>query len=191
MRSPGLLTALHLIAVAAILQPSPGAARDWKMLEDQSRLEFVFRQMGSPVRGKWREFTADIRFDPADLASARVETVIQVDSVDTGNSERDAGIIGADWFDAAAHPTATFTSTGFAHQGGDDYLVTGELTIRGITETIELPMTIAVDGDRATASGTIDLDRRSFEIGRGDWASDAAVGYDVVLQIDVSAEAAN
>jgi polyisoprenoid-binding protein YceI len=111
--------------------------------------------------------------------------------VNTGNSERDAGIVGADWFDTATHPTASFVSSDFAHQGGDAYLVTGELTVRGITESVELPMTISINGSTATAAGTIDLDRRTFEVGRGDWASDAAVGHGVVLEIEVTAEAAD
>jgi polyisoprenoid-binding protein YceI len=190
MRS-SLRPASLLLALSAAIAAAPAEARDWTMVADESRLEFVFRQMGSPIRGQWQDFTTDITFDPADLADARVQTTIQIDSVDTGNAERDAGIVGADWFDTASHPTASFTSTGFAHQGGDDYLVTGELTIRGITEVIEMPMTIAVDGDSATANATIDLDRRTFEIGRGDWASDAAVGYDVILEIEVRAEAAD
>jgi polyisoprenoid-binding protein YceI len=188
MRLSLLLLAVPL-ALSTVAATTPAAARDWIMIQDSSRLEFVFRQMGSPLRGKWREFSADITFDAADLANARVETLIRIDSVDTGNAERDAGIVGADWFDTESHPTATFTSTSFAHQGGDDYLVTGELTIRGITEVIELPMTIAVDGDSAVARASIDLDRRTFEIGRGDWASDAAVGHDVVLEIELVAEA--
>ncbi len=188
MRTSRLLAALPLALTSAIAA-TPAEAREWAMVEEESRLAFIFRQMGSPIRGQWQDFTTDITFDPADLDAASVQTVIQIDSVDTGNSERDAGIVGADWFDTATHPTASFTSTDFAHQGGDDYLVTGELTIRGITEVIEMPMTISVDGDSATATAAIDLDRRSFEIGRGDWASDAAVGYDVVLEIEVVAEA--
>jgi polyisoprenoid-binding protein YceI len=159
------------------------------MLPEDSSLAFTFRQMSSPLTGRFDEFTTDITFDPGDLANASVTTEIAIDSVDTGNAERDAGITGADWFDTASYPTATFRSTGFSHAGGDSYTVTGELTIRDVTETIELPMTIRIDGDAATANGTIELDRRTFEIGRGDWASDAAVGYDVVLEIAVAAEA--
>lgn len=188
---PSLLLATLPLVLSSVLVANSAEARDWTMVKDQSRLEFVFRQMGSPIRGKWQDFTTDITFDPADLDAASVRTEIRIDSVDTGNAERDAGIVGADWFDTASHPTATFTSTGFAHQGGDDYLVTGELTIRGITEVIDMPMTIAVDGDSAIAKATIDLDRRTFEIGRGDWASDAAVGYDVILEIEVRARAAD
>ncbi len=190
MRSSVLLATLPL-AFSAAIAAAPAKARDWTMIEEASRLEFVFRQMGSPIRGRWRNFSTDITFDADDLANARVATLIRIDSVDTGNPERDAGIVGADWFDSASHPTASFAGTGFTHQGGDDYLVTGELTIRGITEVIEMPMTITVDGDTATASAAIDLDRRTFGIGRGDWASDAAVGHDVILEIEVVAEAAD
>jgi polyisoprenoid-binding protein YceI len=180
-----------MIATGFLTLPGHGFARDWQMLPEESSLAFTFRQMGSPVTGQFENFTTDITFDPADLANASVVTEIVIDSVDTGNAERDAGIVGADWFDSATYPTAAFTSTGFSHDGGENYVVTGELTIRDITEMIELPMTISIDGDAATASGTLELDRRTFEIGRGDWASDAAVGYDVVLEIAVVAEAAD
>jgi polyisoprenoid-binding protein YceI len=179
------------LATALVTLPGHGLAREWRMLPDESALAFTFRQMGSAITGRFTEFATDITFDPADLANASVSTEIVIDSVDTGNAERDAGIVGADWFDTATYPTATFRSTGFSHTGGDSYTVTGELTIRDITETIELPMTIRVDGSAATATGAIELDRRTFEIGRGDWASDAAVGYDVVLDIEVTAEAAD
>jgi polyisoprenoid-binding protein YceI len=170
--------------------PSSGNARDWQMIADESNLDFTFRQMGSAITGSFADFTTEITFDPDDLAKASVTTEISIDSVSTGNAERDAGITGADWFDTETYPTATFTSTSFAHQEGDAYNVTGDLTIRGITETIELPMTITVDGDQATANGMIELDRRTFEVGQGDWASDAAVGYDVILEISVAAQAA-
>jgi polyisoprenoid-binding protein YceI len=166
-------------------------ARDWRMNPDESSLTFTFRQMGSPIEGRFTDFSADITFAPDDLANASVRAEIAVDSVDTGNSERDAGIVGADWFDTATYPIATFESTSFATAGDDSYTVTGDLTIRDVTETIELPMSISVDGDSASASGTIELDRRTFGVGRGDWASDSAVGYDVVLVIEVVAEAAD
>ena len=194
MRSPapalaGLAPALLAAAIAA--SPGTADARDWQMVGDASSLAFTFRQMGSPVTGSFEDFTTEITFDPDDLANASVTTEIAIASVDTGNGERDAGITGADWFDTATYPTATFTSTSFAHEGGDSYLVTGDLTVRNITETVELPMTITVDGDQATANGTLELDRRTFEVGQGDWASDAAVGYDVILEISVAAQAAD
>lgn len=166
-------------------------ARDWTMLADESSLAFTFRQMGSAIEGRFGAFTADITFDPDDLENAQVTTEIVIDSVDTGNAERDAGIVGEDWFQTGTYPTASFASTDFAALGGNDYLVTGDLTIRDVSETIELPMTITIDGDTASATGRIELDRRTFGIGRGDWASDAAVGYDVVLEIAVKAEAAD
>ena len=186
-----LLTAALPLALFVAAGPAAAEARDWRMIEDESTLAFVFRQMGSPVRGTFEDFTADISFDPAAPEAASVRTEIRIDSVDTRNSERDAGIVGADWFDTATYPVAVFESTSFSHQGGDDYAVTGLLTVRDVTEEVTVPFTISVNGDRATASGAIDMDRRTFEIGRGDWAGDAAVGYDVILEIDIQAEPAD
>ena len=188
MRRP-LLTATLPLALVLLVAGGHAAAeaRDWRMIEDQSTLAFTFRQMGSAVRGTFDDFSAEISFDPSDPEAARVRAEIRIDSVDTRNSERDAGIVGEDWFDTATYPTAVFESTSFSHAGGDDYAVTGLLTVRDITEEVTVPFTISIDGDTATANGTIELDRRTFEVGRGDWASDAAVGYDVVLEIEVEA----
>jgi len=191
MRRLLLMTATLPLALFVVGGLTTAEARDWRMIKDGSTLAFTFRQMGSAVRGRFDDFTTDITFAPDDLDDASVTTEIAIDSVDTGNAERDAGIVGEDWFDTATFPTARFESTDFEHQGGDTYRVTGELTVRDITEVVELPMTIDIDGDRATATGSIELDRRSFEVGRGDWATDTAVGYDVVLEIEVVAEAAD
>ena len=180
-----------ILALALIATPNDSAARDWQTIADESSIAFSFIQMGSSITGQFAEFATEITFDPGDLANASVTTEIAIDSVDTGNGERDAGITGADWFDTATYPVASFTSTSFAHEGGDAYLVTGDLTVRGITETVELPMTITVDGDTASANGSIELDRRTFEVGQGDWATDAAVGYEVIIEISVAAQAAD
>jgi len=185
------LTGALTLTLALLAAPQTVLARDWRMIEEESAIVFTFRQMGSPVEGRFADFATDITFAADDLANASVLAEIVIDSVDTGNSERDAGIVGADWFDAETYPTATFESSDFAAEGGDTFRVTGELTVRDVTETIELPMTIVVDGDRATANGTIELDRSTFGVGRGDWASDSAVGHEVVIEIEVVASAAD
>lgn len=174
-------------ALLICLTAWPAAARDWRMIEDESSLAFTFRQMGSAVTGRFETFTATISFDPAALDAASVEALIEIASVDTGNAERDAGIEGADWFDSATYPRARFVSTGFTATGGDGYDVAGELTIRDVTEPVVLPMTITIDGDRAVATGTLELDRTTFGVGRGDWASATAVGHEVLLELEVVA----
>lgn len=184
MRLPVLLPALLILATAI-----PATARDWRMVDDESSLTFTFRQMGSPVTGRFEEFTAAITFDPAAPGSASVTAAIAIGSVATGNAERDSGITGADWFDAASFPTARFVSTGFTASGGDAYAVSGELTIRDVTAAVVLPMTITIDGDRAVASGELELDRTTFGVGRGDWAADTAVGHAVVLHLELVATA--
>lgn len=180
------LPALLILATAF-----PAAARDWRMVDGESSLAFTFRQMGSPVTGAFERFAADISFDPKALAAARVETVIEIESVATGNAERDAGIEGPDWFDAKAYPTARFVSTGFTAAGGDAYEVEGKLTIRDVTLPIVLPMTITVDGDRAVAKGELELDRTAFGVGRGEWAAENLVGHQVLLRVEVVATSSN
>ena len=65
---------------------------------------------------------------------------LEVASVDTRNAQRDGHLRTNDFFDAETHPQITFTSTGVANEGGNDFVVTGDLTIKGVTKSISIPL---------------------------------------------------
>ena len=143
--------------------------------------------MGTPIQGKFGTFEAQISFDPASLDQASVNVTIDLASVDTGNAERDTEIKGPVWFDTGNEPKAVFRSNNFAADG-DAYRVDGELTIRGVTQQVEMPVTIDVDGDTARAAGEIAVNRVEYEVGTGQWASDATVGTTVTIRFEIEAE---
>jgi polyisoprenoid-binding protein YceI len=133
-----------------------------------SRLEFTGVQAGAPFKGVLHQFTAAVDFDPASLATARIEVTIDMNSVDSGDKERDGTIRGADIFDVAHFPTAhyvtrsvTRTPTGFS--------AVGALTLRGVTKDVPIEFKFASAGAGATLNGTADLKRLDFGVGRGDW----------------------
>ena len=177
---------MALVQAQALLSPV-AAASEWRVDQEASSIAFTFTQMAAPIEGAFQRFSSEITFDPDDLSAASVETVIEIDSVSTGNADRDAGIRSKDWFDSAGFPHATFTSTRFEAKGGDLYDVSGSLTIRGESIDVLLPMTIVIDGDGATAQGTIELDRRDFGLGQGDWAVDKVIGYPVGVELFIEA----
>ena len=135
MKCPGPVAAA--LATLMVL-PVDLSAREWRMVDDKSSIIFEVTQMGTPIEGRFSRFEAAIDFDASDLSTASVTTTIELDSVDTGNAERDTEIRGANWFDVANHPQATFVSTMFARDG-DGYAVTGDLSIRGISKTVVTP----------------------------------------------------
>lgn len=95
----------------------------------------------SRVRGAFREFEGVMEYDEAAPTNLTVRGRIQVASIDTGNARRDAHLRGADFFDAEKYPTILFESKRTEVEFGRITLV-GDLTMRGVTREIRLPLTI-------------------------------------------------
>ncbi|MDR3683517.1 MAG: YceI family protein [Geothrix sp.] len=163
---------LPVLALAlASLAASPALAANWAVQPAQSTLGFSGVQTGSPFSGIFTQWNAQISFDPANPTAAHVKITINTASAKTGDTQRDTALPDADWFDAAAFPQAVFEATGFTPEGGTKYQTTGTLTIRGISQKLTLPFTLAVTGNQATAKGQISLQRTAFGVGQGDWAT--------------------
>jgi len=90
------------------------------------------------VRGHFKNVRGTMRFDPADPAGAAVEATLDSASIWTGEPDRDAHLRSADFLDAATHPAITFKSTKVEQVGGNEYKVSGNLTLRGLTRLVVL-----------------------------------------------------
>lgn len=111
-------------------------AGTWVIDPAHSTLGFSVRHlMVSKVRGRFTDFAGKLVIGEDGSASAEAE--IRVDSVTTDNEQRDAHLRTADFFQAEQFPVATFKSTGF-RVDGDDFVVDGEFTIRGVSKPVSL-----------------------------------------------------
>ncbi len=111
----------------------------WKLDPVHSSVHFAARHMMvTNVRGQFREFSAEVSFDPEHPDQGRVEATIQATSIDTGIEQRDAHLRSADFLDVEHYPTLTFRSTSIEPKGGDRYDVRGDLAIRGETHPVTL-----------------------------------------------------
>ncbi|HET9842497.1 MAG TPA: YceI family protein [Nocardioides sp.] len=111
-------------------------AGDYTIDVAHSRLGFSARHaMVTTVRGAFKEFEGTAHVDTANPAASKVELTIKADSIDTGVADRDAHLRSADFFETESHPEITFTSTG-VERDGDDWTITGDLTINGTTKSI-------------------------------------------------------
>ena len=137
-RIPTLALAFVLLALAAALPAA--AATTWVVDPAHSNVDFVVRHLMANVRGQFTAFDATVVMD-TDPAKSSVEFTIQAKSVDTANEQRDAHLRSADFFDVENHPTITFRSTAVRKTGENAYEVTGQLTMRGVTRVITLPVT--------------------------------------------------
>ncbi|MFE2584386.1 YceI family protein [Streptomyces sp. NPDC059378] len=106
-----------------------------------SSFGFVARHaMVTNVKGKFNEFSGSLHLDGSDPAKSTATIDITMASVDTGSTDRDGHLKSADFFKADEFPTMTFRSTEAQALGGDDYRITGDLTILGVTKPLTIDL---------------------------------------------------
>lgn len=125
-----------LLVVAITVQVSSAAIYTVDPVHSQVHFK-VDHLMISSVRGEFNEYVATIEADPENRTVNRVEATINTASIDTRNEKRDKHLRSPDFFDVAQFPEMSFESTRIEGQG-DDIMVYGELTIRGVTREVEL-----------------------------------------------------
>ncbi|MEA2463095.1 MAG: hypothetical protein QOJ98_842 [Acidobacteriota bacterium] len=150
----------NILIVAAVAMPlfAQTAPETWTVDKAHSTATFKVRHMMANVVGQFRDFTGNIAIDRANPAKSNVEFTIQSTSIDTGNANRDEHLRSGDFFDAAKFPTIAFKSTAVAKKSENEYAVTGDLTMHGVTKRVTLPVSFL--GFGKTARG----EKAGFEI---------------------------
>jgi len=114
-------------------------AGDYTLDQAHSRLGFSARHaMVATVRGSFTDFTGSAHVDTANPANSKVEVSIVAESISTGNEQRDGHLLSGDFFETEQYPDITFTSTDVTRDG-DDWTITGDLTVKGVTKSISVP----------------------------------------------------
>jgi polyisoprenoid-binding protein YceI len=117
------------------------AVKTFAIDQTHSEATFQVRHLVTKVRGRFTDLGGSIAFDEASPAASSVTFTIQAASIDTGTPDRDAHLRSQDFFHVEQYPAITFASTAIAARGGDQFDVTGDLTMRGVTKRITLPVT--------------------------------------------------
>ena len=145
------------------------------------------KQMNVPVDGTFKKFSAQLTFDPAKPTAGSANLSIDTGSYDLGDDEYNKQVRGKEWFDSASFPNATFVSTTIAPAGGNQYKVTGKLTIKGKSQTVTVPVSIAQQGATQTFDGSLPIKRTQYDIGTGEWKDTSVVADDVVIRFHIVA----
>ncbi|MEO8513011.1 MAG: YceI family protein [Ignavibacteria bacterium] len=113
--------------------------RTWKIDSAHSEVKFKVKHLlVSTVSGKFNTFDAEIESPEDDFENAKVTFSADIDSIDTGNEQRDGHLKSADFFDAENQPKITFVSKSFKKISESNYKLTGDFSIRGVTKEITL-----------------------------------------------------
>ncbi|MEQ4538496.1 MAG: YceI family protein [Billgrantia sp.] len=139
-------------------------------------IQFKINHLGySYILGNFEEFEGRFYYDPEDLEASSVEMEVQVNSLNSNHAERDRHFLSDDFLSAGDYPTATFVSTGFEPTGDNEGMLTGELTLKGETREIEMPVTLVGEGEdpwgsyRAGFEGSTMLTLADFGIDMSDF----------------------
>jgi len=116
------------------------AATNWILDPSHSEVEFKVRHMMiSTVSGKFTKFDAEVQTEGEDFMTARVNFTIDVNSITTGNEQRDGHLQASDFFESGKYPQIRFIATKFENVDNDgSYEVYGDLTIRDVTKQVKL-----------------------------------------------------
>ena len=161
-----------------------------------TRIGFVARHaMVTKVRGAFNEFTGTAELDGANPANSKVQVTIQAASIDTRNAQRDGHLRSNDFLAMEEYPQITFISTGVRQVDETTFEVTGDLTIKGVTNEITIPFEFegaAKDpfgNQRVGFEGSVTINRKDYGVtwnaaleGGGVLVSDK-----VVLEFEISA----
>lgn len=181
-----MIRVARALGVVAALWLAPGQAHAGldgpSLVAGQSEISFVSRQMGVPVAGNFRNFEAQVSFDPANPQKGRFLIGVDVASVQLPTDDAMKAVVGPEWFDTAHFARATFQSSAIRALERGRYEVAGRLSIKGHAQDVLVPVSLEQSGGLTVASGSLFVRRLAFAIGEGEWADTSMVADEVQIR---------
>lgn len=134
--------------------------------DEGSSVKFSIKNFGFATGGNFSGLKGAVQFDPANSGAASFNVTVDAGSINTGNTTRDNHLRKNEYFDVANHPLISFTSISVSKVAGSaSFVITGSLTIKGITKKITFPFTATTQNNGYLFSGSFTINRRDFGIG--------------------------
>lgn len=156
-------------SMLALLLIQTGVAAAAAIDSAKSSIGATFKQLGVDVDAKFKTFSGQIDYDPANPAAAKAQLTLSPASFDIGDAEYNKEIQKAEWFDTAKFPQATFVSSSIQPAGAGKLQAQGKLTLKGKTLDVTFPIAVRQDGKAQVFEGTLPIKRTYFKIGGDDW----------------------
>ncbi len=157
---------LLLLGVLVALSSAPAAAEEPRVhVVDPGRSEIRFHASSRlmDADGSFHRFRGEVGFDEGRPEAVSARVTVEVASIDTGIRMRDDHLRSEDFFHAERHPTATFV-VATVSRDGERWVVIGQLTIRGVTRPLSLPVTVSHAGAELRIRGEFTVNRQAFGI---------------------------
>lgn len=173
---------MKYLALTALMFCQLSTAVDWQSDPSQSELTYAVNFEQLPLNGQFKEFVVDYSHQQ------QLRVVVNISSVDMGNSDINEAIRDSDWFDIQQHSQAVFFSDDINTLGGDQFTAQGTLQLKGINKPVTVPFSwnpTGAETNSASMVGKLTLNRSDFAIGSQEWASGDQIGIAVTVSFDV------
>ncbi len=156
---------MGLLVLGLVLAPLPGRAERRAYVPDRNhcQINFVGDALLVSAHGFFERWDGDFQIDRQNLAESAIRLTIEAASLNTRVERRDNHLRSPDFFDVAKYPQVTFVSTKISRVDDTNYTLTGDLTMRGVTRSIDVPVKVVfVRDDDARFRGEMKLNRKDF-----------------------------
>ena len=151
-------------------------------MQDSSNVRFIGVQEGSAFRGRFENFSAMINFDPGNPAAGKIVGVVKMESVASGDAERDATLMEEDWFNPENHPESRFESERVEQLDDGTFAAHGQLTLVGVSQPVTMSFEFEVTDATAHFSGRFEIKRLDFGVG---WDATNWIDDEVAVQVEL------
>lgn len=160
-----------LISLLALISSGEGVAEKYTVNAEESTVEWYAEKVTGKHNGTVQLKSGEFNLNGDKLTSGTfVVDMTTIECLDLEGEWKDK-LVGHlksdDFFGVETYPAATFTLKNAKTQGGNKYQVTGEMTIKGITNTVEFPAEIVVAGDKVITTATVTIDRSKYNVKYG------------------------
>ncbi len=182
MKKASLITALFLVV------PFISSAAEWKIIPEQSKIEFRATQNASIISGSFKKFSGKINFDPAQLKTSKVEIEIDMSSVEASLSDAVETLKKPDWLSIKIFPKATFFTDKFTKISDKKFSAEGKLVIKDKSVPTKLEFALEeYSPSKARAVGSLAIKRSDFAIGAKDPTNAHGVKDEVTVAFVIAA----
>lgn len=181
---------LIVILLSGIATAAPSK---WEIDPAHSGIYFDIRHIFSTIRGRFDDYSGNIVVDEENASASTVYFEVKIDSINTNIAQRDTHLKSQDFFNAAEYPVMKFKSKSVEYLDNQEYLLTGDLTIKGVTSEVKIPFKYLGKKENPMKPGSFvagfecsfSIDRLHYNVGDGGFYKKGLVDKDVFITISL------
>ncbi len=192
-KTANMITIILCVFVGLLVWSTAAQAKSkkWEIDKGHSSIYFDVKHTYATVRGLFDDFSGTLILDPDNPDASSIEFEVRTDSINTNITKRDNHLKADDFFAVKKFPAMTFKSTGVKAVSKNQYIIHGNLTIKGTTEHINVPFTYYGMKENPLKRGQMvagfeaefTINRLDYKVGTGQFADMGVIGKDVRIVV--------